>query len=85
MKTSELKPLLDLCSQVEETTDYCVFFRYSGHVNGIEIDIAKSKTKYLEMISEYNFYLDDPQAYQKMTECINMLSEYITDKTTPKP
>lgn len=45
-----------LAFAVNVFTDYCVFFDYSGHVENVRIDIAKSKVDYSDTILSTTFY-----------------------------
>jgi hypothetical protein len=50
--TSEI---MTLAYMVNEVTDYCTFVRFSGHVNHVEITIAKSRKDYLNQIATSEF------------------------------
>jgi hypothetical protein len=50
--TSEI---MTLAYMVNETTEYCTFLRFSGHVNNVEITIAKSRKDYLDKIVTSDF------------------------------
>lgn len=50
--TSEI---MTLAYMINETTEYCAFLRFSGHVDDVEIDIAKSKKDYLKSIVTSGF------------------------------
>lgn len=58
MLTEEQKIILDimrLAYLVQELTEYCVFIRYSGHVDQLQIQICKSKIGWEETVMESEF------------------------------
>lgn len=48
--------VMALAHMVNQYTQYCVFIRYSGHVQSIEIDIARSKKQFSEIVLQTEFY-----------------------------
>jgi hypothetical protein len=58
MKTNaaKIQELIGLAMKVQETTEYCVFIHFSGHVESIEIKITPSKKDYLTNLIETEFY-----------------------------
>lgn len=48
--------ILQLAFLVQEHTDYCVFIRYSGHVNSLDVEICESKKNYAVKLLESEFY-----------------------------
>lgn len=61
---------------VNEFTDFCVFFEFSGHVQHVRIEIAESKTAYQNKLASTEFY----SAYQskhtwKMVENGHLLAK----------
>ena len=45
-----------LAYMINKETDWCVFLDYSGHVDSISIEIARSKEDYLTRIAGTEFY-----------------------------
>lgn len=48
--------MLHLAYLVQAETDYCVFIRYSGHVNNLEIEIAESKERWQNKVLQTDVY-----------------------------
>jgi hypothetical protein len=57
---AKVQELIGLAMKVQETTEYCVFIQFSGHVNNLEIDISKSKKNYKDRVIESEFRTDGP-------------------------
>lgn len=47
--------LMALAFLVNEKTDYCVFIRFSGHIDSMEIEVAASKENYLNKVLRAEF------------------------------
>jgi len=47
--------LMALAFLVNEETDYCVFIRFSGHIDSMEIEVAASKENYLNKVLRAEF------------------------------
>lgn len=47
-----------LCYLVNKHTKYVVFCRYSGHVNGVEVELGDGKRNYTETLTRDLIYLD---------------------------
>jgi hypothetical protein len=52
---AKIQELIGLAMKVQETTEYCVFIRFSGHINNLEIEIRKSKKAYQTRIIDSEF------------------------------
>lgn len=74
-----LRPILDLCDRIENETNYCIFFDYSGHVKKIEIRIAASIQRYNDVIEEFQFYTDDENAKDKLIHYLDVLKDVLKD------
>lgn len=54
-KTKLTIELMALAFLVNEETDYCVFIRFSGHIDSMEIEVAASKENYLNKVLHAEF------------------------------
>ncbi|CAH1205808.1 hypothetical protein PAECIP111893_02425 [Paenibacillus plantiphilus] len=61
-----------LACMINAFTDYCVFFRFSGHVNSIDVEIARSKQEYKENDVKGSFYLPPCDPYDNEDLLRNM-------------
>lgn len=50
--------VMALAYLVNETTDYCVFTHFAGHVDTLEVEVAKSKDDFKTKIFKSEFYID---------------------------
>ena len=53
--------LASLSLVVNLYTDYCVFFNYSGHVNGVDLHITPTKNDYNNRIARSEFHAKWPE------------------------
>jgi len=54
--------ILYLSLLVNSHTDYCVFIRFSGHVDQLEVEICKTKERYQDIVARDGFN------YKKVSE-----------------
>jgi acid stress-induced BolA-like protein IbaG/YrbA len=73
--TSEI---MTLTYMINETTEYCAFIRFSGHVDDVEIDIAKSKKDYLKSIVSSGF--ETKGSIERLQSVKETLLEILKDK-----
>jgi hypothetical protein len=65
-----LTELISGLMEIQSETDYCAFFRYSGHVDSITLHITESKRRYQDTIFERCMYLDRPESAENLRKCI---------------
>lgn len=58
MTIKAITEIFYLAMLVHTNTDYCVFVRLSGHVDRMEVEIAKSKTDYNVIVAKTDQYID---------------------------
>lgn len=46
-----VKEIFGLAVEINSKTEYCVFVRFSGHVNQLEVEIARSKSDWEDKVS----------------------------------
>lgn len=90
-KTKLVLEVFTLAYLIQRNTDYCVWIRYSGHVDSCEIEIAESKKKWQNKVCETNFYnefkkmwdadKDNPLLY--LTSRRNVLKQILEDNDIP--
>jgi hypothetical protein len=54
-----------LAYMVNAFTEYCVFVRFSGHVDQIEVDVARTKSDYLDKVVNGQTYLSQDSSDEK--------------------
>ena len=52
MKIEDYKELFDALNELENKTEYCAFFNYSGHVKWADFSVSINKEKYDKKIIE---------------------------------
>ena len=62
---------------VDAHTDRCVFTRYWGHVNGLDIDICESKNDYNNKICSSNISLNSDCALEELQEAKTTLLGFL--------
>lgn len=82
--------MLHLAYLVQAETDYCVFIRYSGHVNNLEIEIAESKERWQNKILQADVYdaysvlvKDRPSWLASMEAKVSVLERIIRENEIP--
>ena len=48
--------IMNLAYIVDQETEYCVFINFSGHVQGLEVEIRESKSNWSTKVAEMDFY-----------------------------
>ena len=62
---------------INQHTDYCVFVRYSGHVDSINVELCESKRKFNTKIFEDEISTAFSKYYQKDKEdVLNIIKTY---------
>jgi hypothetical protein len=51
--------IFKICHKINTETGFCAFFRYAGHVDNYDVQIAKGKTSYAEDIYRQDIYRQD--------------------------
>ena len=72
--------VMRLAYKMNISTDYCVFVHYSGHVNQLQVIVAKSKDEFDKWIYESVVYLNEKDTDEKLMKCIATLSRLLTKK-----
>lgn len=52
MKIEDYKELFDVLNELENKTEYCAFFNYSGHVKWADFSVSLNKEKYDKKVIE---------------------------------
>lgn len=73
---------------INNRTKYCVFVRYSGHVDTLEIRICESKKNYTDQVAESDIELYPPRwgyktLVQRYEEVIETLEHFLKDDGVP--
>lgn len=81
-----LGEVMTLAYLVNANTDYCVFVRYSGHVEDLSLDICKGKDKEgsLIKIHDFDFYIDGKHGHNSekmLLETKSILEGYLFPNT----
>ena len=58
-KEKVIQEIMNLAFLVNQRTERCVFIRFSGHVDGLEIDVRKSKENYNTEYCDTESYTTD--------------------------
>ena len=77
-KEQKIQELLWLAVLVDQKTDYCVFIRYSGHVQWLEMEIRESKANYDKEVAESRIILHDKdfdERYERAKEVLTSILE----------
>lgn len=72
MKIEDYKELFDVLSELENKTEYCAFFNYSGHVKWADFSVSLNKEKYDKKIIE-RFCLQNKSEIKKAIQQIHEL------------
>lgn len=79
-KNRMIQELIGLAMKVHYETDYCVFVRFSGHVDNIVIEIRESKKSWQEEIVSGEFYTSknwEKRMYQRYENIRSVLLEIL--------
>lgn len=85
-KSKLMAEIILLAMKVQRETKYCVFIRYSGHVENMEITIAASKNSFTENIATSEFktepysFSDNDFTIERMESVKETLLAIIDDK-----
>lgn len=71
-KLNQMQEIIRLCYEINETTGFCAFARYSGHIDSFESTIAKGKKGQ----DFYNYKVYDG-SYDKLNAQIKILRKFI--------
>lgn len=81
--------IMSLAFAVHESTEYCVFIDFSGHVNSLEISIRESVERYqnkvcdTEVYSVYKEYYDIGEADAHLKAVRDILKKILKDGEVP--
>lgn len=81
-----INKILDLVMRINAETEHAASFKFSGHVNGIEVRVAESKENFLTGIYWKDFYgeVDRKSVLKKMYEdLLSFLPKEKRPVTTP--
>jgi hypothetical protein len=70
-----LTELISALMELQKETGHCVFFGYEGHVNGIELRIAKNRKQWRDVVFRKSIYLDVPGDIEAFGECIRVIKD----------
>lgn len=76
-ESRKLQELIGLAMRVNVETNYCVFVRFSGHVNVIDIDVRESKEHYQNDVVSGSFYTDRSNSENRYRNMRNALLEIL--------
>ena len=72
MKIEDYKELFDAINELENKTNYCAFFNYSGHVKWADFSVSLNKEKYDKKVIE-RFCLQNKSEIKKAIQQIHEL------------
>ena len=74
-----IRHIQDICLRINQYTDYVAFYHFSGHVNGFDIRVCKSKEDYNNRIYAKELYtnlFEDDELYNELSEILETLQGY---------
>ena len=75
--------IMYLSALVNANTELCVFVRYSGHVDVLDVDIAESKENFKSRIFEADSRLDSKKGMESLERVRGELISILTDHKIP--
>jgi len=88
-KTRLVLEVMQLAYLVQRYTEYCIFIRYSGHIDSLEIDIRKSRKEWdkeilkTEISKTYQEYYEKRDLLRELKTKRDVLAKIINEQRIP--
>jgi hypothetical protein len=66
---------MQLAYLVQKCTDYCVFIRFSGHIEQLEVDIRESRKNWETEVLKTEFHTAFKEYYEKKDPLMDLKSK----------
>lgn len=79
-KERKIMEIMNLAFLINAKKEYCVFIRYSGHVDSLDITIAKNKKEYNVKIANSDRYSISNEPLGKLEKIAETLRKFLENK-----